>query len=182
MLPLVSYEIVAHFDIDKGSVVKFQYPAKMSVPETILAELMLPEGAHLRESDWTFFMLNNQKPDYLAAVRDEMPFSACFVSSLSSNHSMDCRNECSDFLKMELTANMLNFDTSIDDWVPNVENPVTIRFVTEQTEYRLLLTCEAKLLADLKMTSSMNVALLQSGFVSFYTNDGEAVGLHFGRD
>ena len=77
---------------------------------------------------------------------------------------------------------MLNFDTSIDDWVPNVENPVTIRFVTEQTEYRLLLTCEAKLLADLKMTSSMNVALLQSGFVSFYTNDGEAVGLHFGRD
>ena len=55
--PACSYLIVSHFDIDRGSIVKDQYPTKMGVSESYLAELMLPEGVHLREMDWTVFFL-----------------------------------------------------------------------------------------------------------------------------
>jgi hypothetical protein len=51
-----TYLLLAHFDIDKGSVIKAQYP-RMGVAEGNLAELMLPEGAHLRETDSTVFFL-----------------------------------------------------------------------------------------------------------------------------
>jgi hypothetical protein len=73
------YVLLAHFDIDRGSIIKAQYPQAMGVPErylsyfafslkwmltnkskhccSYLAELMLPEGAHLRPSDSTIFFL-----------------------------------------------------------------------------------------------------------------------------
>ena len=50
--------LFAEFDIDKGSVLRQQYPAKVSDDEGLLAELMLPEGAHNHVQDWTVFMLN----------------------------------------------------------------------------------------------------------------------------
>ncbi|KCV73453.1 hypothetical protein H696_00987 [Fonticula alba] len=56
--PLISYVLLAEFDIDKGSVLSSQYPSETGVDVQLLAELMLPDGAHNREQDWTTFGLN----------------------------------------------------------------------------------------------------------------------------
>ena len=56
----VDYVLLAEFDILKGSVVRLQYPRPTGVKEQLLAECMLPEGAHLRESDWTVFFINDR--------------------------------------------------------------------------------------------------------------------------
>ena len=52
--------LLAEFDILKGSQLRLQYPQPTGVREGALAEWMLPEGAHLRESDWTVFFLTQR--------------------------------------------------------------------------------------------------------------------------
>ena len=48
--PLISYIVLAEFDIDMGSTVRNQYPSPVPwVSADWLAEHMIPEGAHLRE-------------------------------------------------------------------------------------------------------------------------------------
>lgn len=54
----VEYILVASFDIDRGSVMEHQYPGPISGDETMLAELMLPDQAHMRALDWTIFFLH----------------------------------------------------------------------------------------------------------------------------
>ncbi|KAF9540878.1 hypothetical protein EC957_003684 [Mortierella hygrophila] len=54
--------LLAEFDIDQGSVLTHQYPANITSDNHVLAELMLPDGAHLRPADWTIFFLNRAKP------------------------------------------------------------------------------------------------------------------------
>ncbi len=54
----VEYILVASFDIDRGSVMEHQYPTAISGDETMLAELMLPDQAHVRAQDWTIFFLH----------------------------------------------------------------------------------------------------------------------------
>lgn len=54
----VEYILVASFDIDRGSVMEHQYPGPISGDETMLAELMLPDQAHVRSQDWTVFFLH----------------------------------------------------------------------------------------------------------------------------
>ncbi|KAJ3049581.1 hypothetical protein HK102_012465, partial [Quaeritorhiza haematococci] len=58
----VDHILVAEFDIDKGSSLTYQYPKETGTDAHILAELMLPDGAHLREEDWTVFFLNQRSP------------------------------------------------------------------------------------------------------------------------
>ena len=60
--PTVSYILIATFDIDKGSTLTEAYPTKISgYEDNTLAELMLPEGAHNRKEDWTYFFLNRKE-------------------------------------------------------------------------------------------------------------------------
>jgi hypothetical protein len=54
----VEYILVASFDIDRGSVMEHQYPGPISGDENMLAELMLPDQAHVRSQDWTIFFLH----------------------------------------------------------------------------------------------------------------------------
>ncbi|PVU92017.1 hypothetical protein BB561_004083 [Smittium simulii] len=58
----VDYILVAEFDINEGSVLKQQYPEPTGEDESYLADLMLPDGAHLRETDWSIFLLNQNYP------------------------------------------------------------------------------------------------------------------------
>jgi hypothetical protein len=58
---MVDFILTAEFDIDKGSTVKHQYPEPTGVLENFLAEAMLPEGCHARETDWTIFMIRKKK-------------------------------------------------------------------------------------------------------------------------
>ncbi|POS86228.1 spindle pole body interacting protein, partial [Erysiphe pulchra] len=54
----VEYILVASFDIDRGPVMEHQYPVAITGDETMLAELMLPDQAHVRNMDWTIFFLH----------------------------------------------------------------------------------------------------------------------------
>jgi hypothetical protein len=60
--PAVSYILIATFDIDKGSTLTDSYPTNIGgYEDNTLAELMLPEGAHNRKEDWTYFFLNRKE-------------------------------------------------------------------------------------------------------------------------
>ena len=60
--PLVDHILLAEFDIDTGSTVRHQYPEPVDgYKNDWFAELMLPEGAHNRERDWTYIFLNRNK-------------------------------------------------------------------------------------------------------------------------
>lgn len=63
----MEYVLVASFDIDRGSVMEHQYPGPVGGDEHMLAELMLPEGTHMRSQDWTIFFLHKD-----AAAEEEM--------------------------------------------------------------------------------------------------------------
>lgn len=54
----VEYILVASFDIDRGPVMEHQYPEAITGDENMLAELMLPDQAHMRNQDWTIFFLH----------------------------------------------------------------------------------------------------------------------------
>lgn len=54
----VEYILVASFDIDRGPVMEHQYPVAITGDEHMLAELMLPDQAHVRNQDWTMFFLH----------------------------------------------------------------------------------------------------------------------------
>ena len=54
----VEYILVASFDIDRGPTMEHQYPGAISGDENMLAELMLPDQAHVRSEDWTIFFLH----------------------------------------------------------------------------------------------------------------------------
>lgn len=56
--PHVAFVLLAEFDIDTGSGLKHQYPRPTGTSEHMLADLMLPDGAHDRTEDWTVFFLN----------------------------------------------------------------------------------------------------------------------------
>ncbi|CAG8467565.1 10950_t:CDS:2 [Gigaspora rosea] len=60
----VTHILLAEFDIDKDSSLTHQYPEPtVQMSSNLLAELMLPDGAHLRTEDWTVFFLNQTIPD-----------------------------------------------------------------------------------------------------------------------
>ncbi|KAI5808786.1 docking domain of Afi1 for Arf3 in vesicle trafficking-domain-containing protein [Peziza echinospora] len=54
----VEYILVAEFEVDQGPLMEHQYPNAISGDEHMLAELMLPDQAHLYEQDWTVFFLH----------------------------------------------------------------------------------------------------------------------------
>ncbi|KAL9019757.1 MAG: hypothetical protein Q9185_003003 [Variospora sp. 1 TL-2023] len=54
----VEYILVASFHEHRGPVMEHQYPGAISGDENMLAELMLPDQAHVRKQDWTIFFLH----------------------------------------------------------------------------------------------------------------------------
>ena len=69
----VEYILVASFDIDKGPIMEHQYPVAITGDEHMLAELMLPDQAHVRNQDWTIFFLHKDttEEDEEAERREE---------------------------------------------------------------------------------------------------------------
>jgi hypothetical protein len=54
----VEYILVASFHIDRGPILENQYPGAIKGDQHMLAELMLPDQAHVRNQDWTIFFLH----------------------------------------------------------------------------------------------------------------------------
>ena len=67
----VEYILVASFDIDQGPTMEHQYPGAISGDENMLAELMLPDQAHVRNQDWTIFFLHKDTGDEEAATQEK---------------------------------------------------------------------------------------------------------------
>ncbi|KAG9063474.1 hypothetical protein KI688_004358 [Linnemannia hyalina] len=87
--------LLAEFDIDQGSVLTHQYPANITSDNHVLAELMLPDGAHLRPADWTIFFLNRAKPapwngNTVAADNGENPL-LYVLNLVRTNHDASIR-------------------------------------------------------------------------------------------
>jgi hypothetical protein len=56
-----SHVVWAEFDIGSGATVRSWYPSKVEgEDDSHLASMMLPEGSHHRDKDWTLFMLRRQ--------------------------------------------------------------------------------------------------------------------------
>ena len=49
-----------------------QYPAPIGGDEHMLAELMLPDGAHARSQDWTMFFLHKDQSEEEQAEKDKL--------------------------------------------------------------------------------------------------------------
>ncbi|KAI4260093.1 MAG: hypothetical protein LQ352_000472 [Teloschistes flavicans] len=59
----VEYILVASFHVDRGPIMEHQYPGAISGDENMLAELMLPDQAHVRKQDWTIFFLHKDNSE-----------------------------------------------------------------------------------------------------------------------
>lgn len=58
---IIDHVVLAEFDIDTGSTVRYQYPEEVPYCSSDwLAENMLPEGVHNRDEDWTYMFLNRK--------------------------------------------------------------------------------------------------------------------------
>ena len=64
----VEYILVASFHVDRGPIMEHQYPGAISGDENMLAELMLPDQAHVRSEDWTVFFLHKDSGNEEEAV------------------------------------------------------------------------------------------------------------------
>ncbi|KAJ1999561.1 hypothetical protein GGI04_004520, partial [Coemansia thaxteri] len=87
----VEYILLAEFDIDRGAILKHQYPRPTGADDSHLAELMLPDGAHARESDWTMFFLNQKAPDESGKVSDEGPPLLYVLNLVRTKHDKEVR-------------------------------------------------------------------------------------------
>ncbi|KAF9159442.1 hypothetical protein DFQ26_006521 [Actinomortierella ambigua] len=89
--------LLAEFDIDQGSVLAHQYPSRITSDNHVLAELMLPDGAHLRTEDWTIFFLNQAKPapwNGNKALTDNPDGALLYVLNLvRTNHDASVRRQ-----------------------------------------------------------------------------------------
>ncbi|MCJ1307840.1 hypothetical protein MMC25_001488 [Agyrium rufum] len=66
----VEYILVASFHVDQGPIMEHQYPGAISGDENMLAELMLPDQAHVRNQDWTMFFLHKDTSEEDEHIED----------------------------------------------------------------------------------------------------------------
>ena len=67
----MEYILVASFDIDRGPIMEHQYPVAITGDEHMLAELMLPDQAHVRNQDWTIFFLHKDTTEEEAEAKEK---------------------------------------------------------------------------------------------------------------
>ncbi|KAJ1887164.1 hypothetical protein LPJ81_006571, partial [Coemansia sp. IMI 209127] len=87
----VEYILLAEFDIDRGAILKHQYPRPTGADDSHLAELMLPDGAHARESDWTMFFLNQKAPDESGKIPEGGPPLLYVLNLVRTKHDKEVR-------------------------------------------------------------------------------------------
>ena len=165
---LVDAVLFAEFDIDKGSVLRMQYPESVSTEEGLIAELMLPEGSHNHSADWTVFVLN--RPAAATGQQQQQPGGA-------SAHR-------------RWPVQVYQYDTSLDTpaWVlataPAPDGPSGTHWASLEDSDS---DGDACLMIDMGGGERQRVGLhddlqystLQPDFASLYDVDGDAIGLHF---
>ncbi|KAG8627220.1 hypothetical protein KVT40_004703 [Elsinoe batatas] len=89
----VEYILVASFDIDRGSIMEHQYPAPIGGDENMLAELMLPDQAHMRTQDWTMFFLHKDNAEDEEIRREKMEKRKADREGRMANGELDPEEE-----------------------------------------------------------------------------------------
>ena len=97
---------LAEFDIDRGSSLSHQYPQPTGTDEqyviergnlsgltlsSLLAEVMLPDGAHLRAEDWTIFMLNQRPSESTETPEVNRPPLLYVLNLVRTKHDKEVR-------------------------------------------------------------------------------------------
>eukprot|EP00762_Andalucia_godoyi_P000464 ANDGO_03234.mRNA.1 Protein mesA len=100
-MALIHALVFAEFDIDKGAVVRCQVPQPLPIDDHPLAELMLPDGSHLRQEDWTAFVIRPQNPRSPKSTPSKAVAQVLQPSVMRQHH----------------TARVYTFDAVQNDWV-----------------------------------------------------------------
>eukprot|EP00164_Ancoracysta_twista_P004242 GFYU01005716.1.p1 GENE.GFYU01005716.1~~GFYU01005716.1.p1 ORF type:complete len:710 (-),score=142.81 GFYU01005716.1:76-2205(-) len=168
----VDYVILSEFDIDKGSVCRFQYPEPTGVSEGLLAELMLPEGAHNREEDWTIFFLNRTHEDsHPKSYGGDKPGTEHPLSKKLEivSYRYDLTIQDWEFIGDEDDREFLAIDTAVHSAVGPDDNP-----------WELVITdAKGRIMEHIAFHENMQYTVLQPQFASLYKIDGTAVGVQF---
>eukprot|EP01112_Ceratiomyxa_fruticulosa_P006401 TRINITY_DN171_c0_g1_i4.p1 TRINITY_DN171_c0_g1~~TRINITY_DN171_c0_g1_i4.p1 ORF type:complete len:741 (+),score=159.44 TRINITY_DN171_c0_g1_i4:381-2603(+) len=91
----VEYILLAEFDIDVGSTVKYQYPHPCGLDVSLLAEFMLPDGAHKRDDDWTLFFLNRKGEENNEAAKNTETPTTTTTTTVITESAKDSNNSTS---------------------------------------------------------------------------------------
>lgn len=157
--------LFAEFDIDKGSVLRLQYPEKVSDDEGLLAELMLPEGAHNHFQDWTVFMLNRPSQEPPEPVRPTV--KRWPVHAYQYNLDLDPP-------EWVLASGA---DTGTTHWVWIDAPPTPAGSMPQPPVLQIDLDKDKRI--RMQHHDELQYSALQADFASMYSFDGEALGLHF---
>eukprot|EP01083_Nonionella_stella_P169951 577311_1 len=178
----VEFVLLAEFDIDKGSTVRHQYPRRCPISENILADLMLPEGAHLREQDWTYFFLRESEKQTTIKKNKRRETK---IDKWEKNR----RELISSIDTNTFSVQVLEFSESVSDWFI-MHDVATCNFTyggewdVSMPEVSLCITevdtpsnviCSVLVNVDLQWTVLSETEL----FCSFYPPHGNAMGVKF---
>jgi hypothetical protein len=151
--------LVAEFDIDKGSVIRAQYPAPLDAAEDALAELMLPEGAHNHDADWTYFAI---RPMLARHAADAPVRVECYVYRSSDGQAVSTT-------------------TPTGAWHPFcADETLSLTLEVEGEGRWLIVQAGRSERLRMRLHAELQYTVLQDDFVSCYAEDSTAVGLHFG--
>jgi hypothetical protein len=160
--------LLAEFDIDKGSVLRLQYPEKVSEDEGLLAELMMPEGVHNHFQDWTVFMLNRPAQAADAVAPKRWPVHAYrYDTALAEPEWV-----------MATAGREGGSAAGATHWA-TIETPTTGAGALPDPPLLVVDLGGGGVQLRITHHDELQYSALQDDFVSLYTYDGEAVGLHF---
>jgi len=171
---MVEAVMMAEFDIDKGSVCRIQYPRDVG-DKHLLAELMLPEGAHNHFEDWTVFMLGGSA---------DMPS----ITASSAKPTTELLRK-----RWTVHAYRYNDDPNAEEqgaWEiirspspnPEQDSPDTISLElggTMPTPLFLVIDLGDGQTLRFVHHEELQYAALQPDFASMYSLEGAALGIHF---
>eukprot|EP01083_Nonionella_stella_P141388 435524_1 len=183
----VLYVIVAEFDIDKGSVIRQQYPEACGISEGVLADLMLPAGAHLRDTDTTVFLLREEElVDEDAKCSSVENFDEVPAVVLKLDRIMQ------QVLAFSARAACYKFNEDAADWVPLHQENVKIMFsvdtanVAKHRSRKFLLNIasdDRETVMAIPICIEIEFTVLQERFCSMYPSieSDDAVGILFDK-
>ncbi|PWZ00252.1 hypothetical protein BCV70DRAFT_206505 [Testicularia cyperi] len=103
-----SFCMLAEFNIDRGSTLSYQYPTPTGYDEHMLAELMLPDGAHARSEDWTFFFLKPLRPKTKPSQQNKAKSKPSIGSTSSLRDAFDADASTTD-LEQDWSSDELTY-------------------------------------------------------------------------
>ncbi|KAL0479045.1 hypothetical protein AKO1_007912 [Acrasis kona] len=164
----VTHVLLSEFDLEKGSVMRCQYPNPViGADENYLADMMLPDGVHNRLEDWTMFFLNRDSKPQKQSKPD--------ANTLLNEVDLDKHFERGEEKSVQATVH--GFDEERNEWVSISQAQTTItfqgyngainsiygRFLIQDSKIKIAITEELKyqVLEDQHKDSGLHFVSLQ---------------------